>query len=438
MKEIREIISLLFSKASRSSAIEMGWVIFGQAINVLLSFIIIKFISKIGPEEYGVYALILTIAALLGLFYGSFLQGFLRYYYHYENLNQKENFVLLMYKFLRITILNFIIITIITSLLSSHINELYTSLFFLTAGLFIITSKVSEFFNSILNLIRKRKENSLLQALEKILMILVILILLWLNNLVLFNILLAFCGISLLLAFIKIFTFRKFVPVHINSSKNRSDVLKEMKHTVIIYISPFLIWAIAGWFQMNGEKWIINAVLSVREVGIYAIMMSVVNALVVIPNNIITEFATPIIFKQFSDIHNKGNIDAGLTYIKINTLLVISITVIATLLTIFFGDSIIKLISSDNYAAYWQILPLLVLGTGLFYTGQTQTLLGLGFSKPQKYIAPKVIIGVGSVGLNLLFISTFGFQGIAYSILIIGVVYVFYISLVNKRMLKTQ
>lgn len=435
MKEIREIISLLLLKVSKKSATEITWVALGQTINLFLSFIIIKFISKIGPEQYGIYTLILTIAALLGLFYGSFLQGFLRYYYHYENLNQRSHFVLLMYRFLKITILIFIIITIITSLLSPFQDEFYSSLFLLVSGLFIIISKVSEFFNSVLNLIRKRKENSLLQALEKILMIIVVIILLSKNNLELFSILLAFGCISLFLVFIKTYTFRKYAPIKITET-NQTDIQKKMIRTVLIYISPFLIWAIAGWLQMNGEKWIINAILSVKEVGIYAIMIAIVNALVVIPNNIINEYAAPIVFKQFADIDNKENVNTGYSYIKISTLLILIITLIATLLTFLWGDKIITLVSSKNYSTYWEVLPLLALGTGLFYTGQTQTLLGLGLSKPQKYIAPKLIIGIGSVGLNLLFISYFGFLGIAYTILVIGVIYVFYISLVNKRLLK--
>lgn len=435
MKEIREIISLLLLKVSKKSATEITWVALGQTINLFLSFIIIKFISKIGPEQYGIYTLILTIAALLGLFYGSFLQGFLRYYYHYENLNQRSHFVLLMYRFLKITILIFIIITIITSLLSPFQDEFYSSLFLLVSGLFIIISKVSEFFNSVLNLIRKRKENSLLQALEKILMIIVVIILLSKNNLELFSILLAFGCISLFLVFIKTYTFRKYAPIKITET-NQTDIQKKMIRTVLIYISPFLIWAIAGWLQMNGEKWIINAILSVKEVGIYAIMIAIVNALVVIPNNIINEYAAPIVFKQFADIDNKENVNTGYSYIKISTLLILIITLIATLLTFLWGDKIITLVSSKNYSTYWEVLPLLALGTGLFYTGQTQTLLGLGLSKPQKYIAPKLIIGIGSVGLNLLFISNFGFLGIAYTILVIGVIYVFYISLVNKRLLK--
>lgn len=437
MKQIQDILTLLFLKVSRKSTIEMGWVVFGQTINLLLTFIIIKFISKIGPEQYGIYALILTIAALLGLFYGSFLQGFLRYYYHYENLNQRDNFILLMYKFLKLSILIFILITIITSILYPFINKSYNYIFLLIAGLFIIFSKLSEFFNSILNLIRKRKANSLLQVLEKLIMIFVLTLLLNKNKLGLVNILITLGSVSLIIGLIKFISFRRFVPINI-SNISQSELQKEMTQTVLIYISPFLIWGVAGWLQLNGERWVINAILSLEDVGVYAIMMSIVNALVVVPNNIITEFATPIIFKQFANIENKADINIGYTYIRINTILILLITIIATLISFLWGHEIIRLISSENYATYWSILPLLVLGIGLFYIGQAQTLLGMGLSKPQKYIAPKLIIGIGSIGLNLFFISTFGFMGISCSILLIGLMYVIYISIVNQRILKTS
>ena len=436
MKEPGNIFQIIKSKINYDSASEMGWVILGQTVNVLLGFLIIKLISKIGPGQYGVYALVLTIAAVLGLFYGSFLQGFLRYYYHYEELNRRDHIVALMFRFIRLTLLLFIVLTVIISFSFPLFDHQYSTIFFLAAGLFVIASKLSEFFNSILNLIRKRKENALLQALERILMITVLLLLLWGNNLVLLYILLLSSCISFLVAGIKIFMFRKFVP-SVSKGKIPGEQQKDIIRTVMIYISPFLIWGIAGWFQLNGEKWIINGVLSVTDVGIYAIMMAIVNALVVIPNNIITDFTTPIIFKQFADMNNRENINTGYTYIKINMLIILLITVFATLLTFLWGKEIIKLISSQSYAVYWYILPLLVLGTGLFYTGQAQTLLGMGLSKPQKYIAPKLIIGVGSLGLNFLSVSMFGIQGISYSILLIGLIYVVYITLVNGRILRT-
>lgn len=78
-----------------------------------------------------------------------------------------------------------------------------------------------------------------------------------------------------------------------SSSENLTNGKNEMRRTTAAYIIPFLIWGISGWLQSNGERWIISGLLSVSDVGIYAIMMSLVNALVAIPNNMIAEFATP-------------------------------------------------------------------------------------------------------------------------------------------------
>src|SRR5574337_737240 len=170
MKEPGNIYQLLKRKINYNSASEMGWVFSGQSINVLLGFLIIKLISRIGPGQYGVYTLILTIAAVLGLFYGAFLQGFLRYYYHYEALKRRNDIIKLMFDFIKLTLLVFIILSIIISFLFPVFDNNYTTAFYLGAGLFVIASKLSEFFNSILNRIRKRKENALLQALERALM----------------------------------------------------------------------------------------------------------------------------------------------------------------------------------------------------------------------------------------------------------------------------
>jgi O-antigen/teichoic acid export membrane protein len=434
MKEPGNIYQLLKRKINYDSASEMGWVFSGQSINVLLGFLIIKLISRIGPGQYGVYALILTLAAVLGLFYGAFLQGFLRYYYHYEALKRRNAIIKLMFAFIKLTLLVFIILSILVSFLFPLFDSTYTAAFYLGAGLFVIASKLSEFFNSILNLIRKRKENALLQALERALMIAALLLFIFEQNLTLIYILFAFSCISFIMAFTKIFLFRKYIPAsdEEEAKGNQKDIIK----TVMVYISPFLIWALAGWFQLNGEKWIINGVLSVSDVGIYAVMMAIVNALVVIPNNIVTEFATPIIFKQFADMNNRKNIIIGYTYIKINMAFILLVTILSTVITFLWGKTIINLISSENYTLYWYILPALVMGTGLFYTGQALTLLGLGMNQPQKYITPKIAIGMGSLGINYLFVSKAGIEGIAYSIMLIGLLYVLYIAVVNKRILK--
>ena len=206
-----------------------------------------------------------------------------------------------------------------------------------------------------------------------------------------------------------------------------------MRKRVWIYATPFLIWAVAGWLQLNGEKWIINGILSVKEVGIYAIMMAIVNALVVIPSNVINEFATPIIYQNYADLENIKNIKKGYLYIKIIMVLVFILSIFSTILTYFFAEDIILIISSSKYTNYWYLLPLLTFGTGLFYTGQTQTILGMALDKPQKYLFPKILIGLLAVGFNFLFIKTFGLNGVAYTIILMGFFYVIHIYFINLK-----
>jgi len=175
-----------------------------------------------------------------------------------------------------------------------------------------------------------------------------------------------------------------------------------MRKRVWIYATPFLIWAVAGWMQLNGEKWIINGILTLKDVGIYAIMMAIVNALVVIPSNVINEFATPIIFQKYADLENIKNMEKGYTYIKIIMLLVFILSIISTVVTYFFAEDLILIISSKDYINYWYLLPLLTFGTSLFYLGQTQTILGMALDKPKKYLPPKILIGILAIVFNFV------------------------------------
>ncbi len=434
MKKLSEFYSVIKNSTNPKSIEEIIWVILGQGINVILSLIIVKIISQMGPTEYGIYALILTVAAFLGLIYGSFQQGFIRYYYDYKREEKEEVFVNLFFKFLSISVIILLLVVSIFSLFSSSFTNDYSFIFFLIAGFMVITTKVSELFNSWFNILRKRKINTILLSSEKGLIILFFILLLITQSLTLDNVIIFIFISTLLFTIIKLITLKKLIFNKESLEKIQVNKLqKDMRKRVWIYATPFLIWAAAGWLQLNGEKWIINGILTVKAVGIYAIMMLIVNALVVIPSNIINEFATPIIFQNYADLKNLENTKKGYLYIRIILLLVFVLTVISTIITYYFAEDLIIIISSREYIKYWYLLPLLTFGTGLFYIGQTQTILGMALDKPKKYLFPKLLIGGLSVILNLIFIKAFGLNGVAYTILLIGFIYVIHITIVNRN-----
>ena len=231
-------------------------------------------------------------------------------------------------------------------------------------------------------------------------------------------------------ALLRLNYFRKNISG--NTVDNEKISESKVKNEIYSYIYPFIIWGQASWLQLNGEKWIIADFLSTSDVGIYAVMISLVNALISIPSNYISEFLTPIIFKNFSDFSNTDNLETGKNYIKINILIVTAITILVTVITNFIGSNLIILISNISFASYSYLLPFLCIGVGLFNIGQAMTILGLSFNKPKIYIAPKIIIGLFSLLSNIMFILWFGIDGIAYSSIIIGIGYILLISFINK------
>ncbi len=440
MNHFQEIYQSIRSKISTNSVSEIGWVFVGQVLTVSLGFAILKILSKMGTSDFGIYSLVLTVIAFFGLiFYGPIQQGFLRFYYDYADKNTTKLFVNLAYKILILSAAALFILSIVSVIAAYLFNWKELALLFFLAGIYVFTFKINEFFNSALNLIRKRKENSLLQGTEKIIVI-AMLLYLFLNKLLsITNVFIVLICITFFFSILKYFFFKKFLPKVSKLNPNSiKETQAEIRSKVFKYILPFLLWGLAGWLQQNGEKWIIANYLSTSDVGIYAIMMALANALVVVPNNIISEFAMPIIYQQYSDLNNKEKLLTGRLYIRINMFLILLISILSTLITYFWGKELIIIISNKDYAVYWNLLPLICLGSGLFLTGQAQTVLGLALNKPDKYIIPKISIGVVSVILNIILINLYGLNGVAYTIIIIGLTYVLYIALVNKSIITSN
>ncbi|GAB4297625.1 MAG: flippase [Ignavibacteriaceae bacterium] len=414
----------------------MFWVLAGQTLSVVLGFLIIKLLSTLGPEQFGTYALILTVSALLGLIiYGPLAQGFIRFYYYYE---EKELLFIYTQKVFRFLFRSFLILVILSVILlpASRAAGFYIPAFTLIlGGLFITAQKNTEFFNAALNIIRKRKQNTLIQASEKLLIILLLVIFHYYELLTLQNALLALFAGFTAGGVIKFISFKSALPEDDHSEPD-AEVISGIRKNLFAYVLPFLLWGFSGWLQLNGEKWIINELLSTTDVGVYSVMMALVNAILVVPNNAVSEFATPIIFKQYSDPDNPERTGKGSDYIKLTITAVVVLTLISTLAAYLFSENLILIISNESFVYHHRLLPLLCAGTGFFLIGQAQTLLGMALNKPMRYLKAKVFTGVISVFLNLGFVFQFGFNGVPYAITFTGIIYSVYIHFINKSIMN--
>ncbi|HVO72468.1 MAG TPA: oligosaccharide flippase family protein [Ignavibacteriaceae bacterium] len=431
-KKFKEYFSIIWRKGRNSSS-ELSWFIGGQIIILVLSFLTIKIISRIGTGDYGIYSLIITISSLVtAVYYGPVQQGFTRFFYVYAEKNQGPMFSGMMIRYILFSTIALLIIVLPLALgIKSFLNNYF--LLILLIGAFVAFSKSSEFFNASFNILRKRKENSILQSFEKLSVIILLLLLLFSKSLVLINILTGLTLVALIFSFLKYSYFKKSLPV-ITAVPRSSK--KEIFKSLITYSTPFLVWGLSGWLQLNSEKWIMAKILSTSDVGIYSVMVSLVSLFIGIPNTLLNEFSLPIIFQQFTNFNEHEKTENGLNYINILTWLVAALTILSTIITFFFGKYLILFISYKEYIIYYELLPLLTLGTGLFYTAQTMATLGLALNKPKVYLIPKVLIGIISVSLNFIFISKFGVTGAAYTVLSVGIVFFIYINFINRKLIS--
>jgi O-antigen/teichoic acid export membrane protein len=423
-------------RMTRDHAVELLWVVAGQAVTLLMGFVILKLMTRMGREAFGEYTLTLTISSLLGLIlYGPVEQGFIRFYYHYSNLSREAPFVALMYRFLLWSGLMLCAATVLFSGIALLLNELRLAMLGLIAGAYIAALKADEFFNTALNVIRKRRENYILQIAHKIAMAAVLFALYTWSFLTLLPALTGLMAVTLLAVLVKYVNYgRHLARAPLPSGDpvtERAEMIGRMKG----YVLPFMIWGVTAWLQLNGEKWILADFLSVGDVGVYAVMMSVVNVFLVIPNGMMMEYISPIVFRHFADLGNATEMEVGHRYIRLTVLLVVVLTALSSLVAAVAARPLIVLVSSDDYIGFAHLMPLLALGAGLFLVGQAMSGLGMALNLPGRYLPPKILIGIMSVIANVLFIRRFGVAGVAYSAVVIGGAYMLAVALINRLIL---
>lgn len=424
-------------KLTKENRSEFFWFALGYLSNFILGFVILKILAQLGTSEYGKYALIITIVNFAGLtIFSPALQAFNRFYYQYNSSQNFNSFLKIINGFVTFSTASLLLITIAAFYFFPNFTENGGGVFIIFSGLYIIFIKLSEFASGLLNVKRKRKQNSFLLITEKSASVIILLILLETGSLELNNVLLYLSIILIILSSVKLYSFNNYLPslsdFTILQSKTKIDL--EIRKQLLPYSYPFIIWGIAFWLQTNGERWVIANYLTTSDVGIFSVMMSIANAAIAVPTYFLNDFFIPVIYGKFTDDYNENLLKSGYSFINLNTLGTVLLTVVSVAATYFYGSEIIILISSPEYISYSVYLPVICLGVGLFYVGHSMSVLGLALKKPEKYLLPKVATGIISILLYLFLIRYWGIEGIVIAILIIGFMYILIIGITNNKL----
>ena len=414
-------LEISFSKNS-----EFLWLMGGQLVSILFSIVIIKIITKIGTSDFGIYSLILTISALVSaLLVGPSEQGFVRYFFSFEGLENKRRFINVIYLFFILTVILIALIAILMSLFKIIVepNVLLTAVF-------IVFFNFSSFFASLFNLIRKRKLNTIIIVLEKLVSTALLYTLMFNKILNITNVLLVLSFSIIVGLVMRISYFNSVFNYRIwRDLKSISWREYLIYKKVFVFSIPLVIWGLAGWLESSSDRWVIAHFSNLDTVGIYSLMITLSSYLIATPLGVVGQYFQPIIFEQINrlDLNSKSN--KVLNNFFRSCIFLVAFGVLFSLL---FGKLLLSFIAI-NFATFWYFLPFFSLSIGLFQLAQAYTIFGMIYEKPRVYLIPKIILGVVSLLLNIAGVYYLQIIGLTISMILASSIYLIMVLMINRK-----
>jgi O-antigen/teichoic acid export membrane protein len=424
----------LFQKFSGKAAGELGWLVWSQALSTLLGIATIKILATLGPGDYGVYALAQTISVLLSItLFGPGEQSFLRFYYDFAAAGTANVYISLGARILLFLSSGLVALVLVVSVIPTWSWIGLAPSLILAAGTFAVIMAATAPLSSLMNLLRRRKENTFYLAIERGVTVGLLAALLGLGQLTAERAMLVMGGVAAAVAIGRGVVLRSVATDIATTTTADREIQRQMLAKIWKFGYPFAIWGIPGWLQINSDRWAILAMSSATEVGRFTILSVIANFLIAIPYGVLAQLFTPVVYQRLAPGTQEPIVSEGDRFIHLFVSLMIVLTVLSIGVTAVFGKDLIVLISSEEFQNYASLLPAISLGIGLFYVGQALSLKGMALQLPSKYIAAKVATGFLAVSGNIIGAYFFGVRGVALSSCLIGVLYVVWIARINRR-----
>ncbi len=416
---------------------EFSWLAGGQAVALLLSLVTVKLVTSIGPAGYGKYVLATSIGGMLSMgFFGPVEQGYLRMYFYYGGDPAKRP--VYFRSLVRILVLSTGVFLVAGSLIVGigHISYGWDLEFHAAAAAMILMLSVSIPINGMLNAMRLRKESSIIQIGERL-----VLIALLFGVTAVATLDATFVVLCVALATGASFIarsaiYRSRATIHTDGPVqpiDRDAVRKEIYRKIVDYTRPFIAWGAIAWIQSNGERWVIDSVMTKADVGRYGLASALVNSSAVVMVNVLAQFVTPIIFAKFSS-QDVADQKKGRQLIRLNTAFAVAIFGGIGLVLYVAGEPIIHLLSSRAFTLEPSVLLIITMGLGAFYAGQAMTTLGLALNRPAAYMKTKIVAALASGVLYYLGCVWQGVLGVAIALLAANLLYVLLVYRDNRRL----
>jgi O-antigen/teichoic acid export membrane protein len=418
---------------------EMAWVILGRLLSFIGVFLNMKLLtSLLGPAEYGKLAIGMTITGIISMFaYSVFNNVQFRFYSIHEtqgtvdvffhNIKKVHYFIGLFFAFAAI------VVFVVAAQL--HGGQKWAWLIAL-AILYSISEGINGSFQAINNARRKRKVVALCGAFDK-----------WLRPAIAAALIIGFgatgtfamagylaCSIILLLVQGQILLgdgeIRSKLLVKETDTNKSNSYLRDY----LRYATPFLVWAGFGMLSSFGDRWVLQGTFGEKEVGIYVALYQLANAPMALLFAMLSEFINPIVYQRISTDISNETVRKSTSILTKSILGVIAIILPVAGIGLFFGDTVVRMLTSAQFVGHTSVLAFLCIAILLFNVGQVYTTIGCALNRPVVYMWPKAIYSILFILLALVFIKTFALEGVAIALCISSLFYTAIVLFTNSRL----
>lgn len=423
---------------------EFLWVLVGQGLTLVLSIAMLKVLTwQLGAEEYGRFALGLSIAGVLNLFvYGPLVQAVSRYFHLSAAAGAVAEFNQLVGWLLRWIAVSVAVAMGLAFLVGDWLDlSLGTgwAALILIALLYGLASGTLSVYLADFNTRRQRRSYALLQSADALLRLAgAAALAAWAGataDLALAGFLLG----SAVIMTVAWLSRRGMIGAAAARQGGRALFAPGSRGRQFAgYTLSFSLFAIPSMFICYGDRWVVQQTMSAADVGIYVAIAQIANAPANLMLAVFSYTLNPILFQQAGNAASAESLRSSrqLLYRAATFLVVVLAGVVAV--SVVFDAWIVNLLTSPEFVPHARLLWILVLSASLFQIGQALASEAFVHNRPFLMLFPKLTHAALFIALAIWLIGRWQLEGVAIAAVVSAAVYLLLVVSANARARRTS
>lgn len=420
----------MMGKLGKSAYLELFWVAAGQGVTLLLGIVTLKILtSLLGPESYGQFALGLSIAGGLNLFfYGPLSQAVSRYFHICSESGHPAALDRVLAQALKRVSWGVVLGGALIAALLEILSLAQWIVLVLVALGYGIFSGVLSVYLAQINTRRQRRRYSMLQSADAALRLMAAtaLIMCWAHSAVL-----ALAGFLLGSLLVCGLARKNSGEEGHSEALPPASSVQSLGQDFTRYAASFSLFAVPGIFAVYGDRWLIQQAMTDADVGIYVALAQIAAAPANLLLSIFSQTLNPILFQRAGAASSPASVRASrfLLY-RALVFFVFSLFVVVVVSAIF-GATLVQWMTSAAFAQHGSLLWNLVLSAAVFQIGQALAAEAFVYNRPFLMFFPKTAHALVFLGLAFLLVGERGLEGVALAAVFAAFVYLILVVVMN-------